>query len=93
MWGERTRRTFLALVLWIVFGFVAWNVAFDYGIRVAAQQYLWQEYQSRLHGRPGLPIDDVMRPAARASAIRATVIGGGIAALGGVLVLLANRRG
>jgi hypothetical protein len=92
MWGDRTGRTFLALLLWIVFGFVAWNVAFDQGIRVAAQQYLWQEYDNRMHGRPGLRIDDVMGPAARASAVRATVIGGGIAAAGVVLVWIASRR-
>lgn len=93
MWGDRTRRSLLALLLWIVFGLVAWNVAFDYGIRVAAQQYLWQEYDHRTHGRPGLRIDDVMRPAARASAVRATIIGGGVAVVGAVLVLAANRRG
>jgi len=77
----------------MVFGFVASNVAFDQGIRVAAQQYLWREYDNRLHGRPGLRIDDVMRPAGRASAVRATIIGGGIAVVGAVLVVLANRRG
>jgi hypothetical protein len=93
MSGDRTRRTFLALLLWFVFGFFAGNVAFDYGIRVAAQQYLWQEYANRMHGRPGLRIDDVMRPAAAASAVHATVIGGGIAIVGIVLVWIANRRG
>jgi hypothetical protein len=92
MWGDRTRHPLLALLLWIVFGFVAWNVAFDQGIRVAAQQYLWHEYDDRVHGRPGLRIDDVMRPAARRSAVRATLIGGGIAVVGAVLVWMAVRR-
>lgn len=92
MWGELRRVYRIALVLWIALGFIAWNVVFDYGIRAAAQHYLWQEYDSRVHGRPGLRIDDVMRPEARDSAVRATVIGGGIAVAGIVLAVIARRR-
>ena len=38
--GTPWRRALVAAVLWLVLAFCIWNVRFDWGIRVAASEYL-----------------------------------------------------
>jgi hypothetical protein len=84
------RRT--AVVLWLVLGFVSWNVVFDQAILEGGREYLIRQL---LHGYgqgPGATIHGVMDGAASRGAWRATAVGGGIAAAGLALVWLAGRR-
>ena len=62
---EPRRLARVALVLWIVWAVVAWNVVFDHVIVVAGRQYLHAASEAARAGGPYARIDDWMRPAVR----------------------------
>jgi hypothetical protein len=53
-----------ALVLWIAWAIVAWNVVFDHVIELAGRRYLRAAAEAVQAGGPYARIDDWMRPAA-----------------------------
>jgi hypothetical protein len=72
---RRRRAAAVAAALWCVLAFCVWNVRFDYGVRVGADEFL----RSRIHAlrlnRPH-PIEmaDAMRATIAASARGATLM-------------------
>lgn len=90
--GRRARLIRAAVGLWLAFGVVVWNVAFDVQQERAMKVYF---YRVALHqsGRgPSVAIDDVMRPAAGRAARAASAWAGAVAGAGLLLVWYARRR-
>lgn len=86
---RRARRWLIAL--WLVFGFVVWNVIFDNEIRLATDAYLARQGQHDAGIAPEVTIDSFMQPAERRGLRRAS-IWGAAAALGGIALTLAVTR-
>lgn len=94
-----SRLTLLAAGCWLVLAFFVWNVRFDYGVRVAASQFLAAR-PLQLHS-PVLPIGahdqapiemaDAMRTGIDASARAAARLASPVAAIGVVLLAIAVR--
>ena len=93
------RLTLLAAGCWLVLAFLVWNVRFDYGVRVAASQFI-AEHSVRLHSpapptglRGPAPIEmaDAMRSGIDASAQAATRLASPVAAIGVALLAIAVR--
>jgi hypothetical protein len=80
------------IVLWLLFGFVVWNVVFDYEIRVATDDYLARQGAHDAGRGPSVPIDSVMHPAKIRGLTRASIWGGAAAAAGIGLTLIASRK-
>ena len=94
----RDRRA-LAASLWILLTFLVWNVRFDYGIRVAAAEYV---NARTLHVRgqaPSIEMGSAMREAKAESAVAATAVSAPALALAlwlgatAVIRSAAGRRG
>jgi hypothetical protein len=79
-------------VLWLVFGFVLWNVIFDTAVIEGGRDYLIRQNLHRQGQGPGATIHGVMDEAVARGARAATAIGGGVCAVGLTLVLVAGRR-
>ena len=86
------RRMVTAIVLWLVFAFVVWNVVFDRIVVLAGRRYSHDAMMLyRTTGRY-LRIDDVMRPAVShglwvASSVALAIVAGAM-----VLIRLAALR-
>lgn len=91
MTAER-RATVTAVVLWLVFAFLVWNVIFDRLIVLAGRRY--SHDATVLYRTTGtyLRIDDVMRPAIAHGALVASLSAGAIAIAALVLIRLAAAR-
>src|SRR5262245_65805599 len=83
---ERMAR--VALVLWIAWAVVVWNVIFDQTIVLAGRDYIQAALAAGVG--PFANMDDWMRPAVTRGAWLATVAGGAIPGNGGCLSRLAR---
>lgn len=82
----------VAVVLWLVFAFLVWNVIFDRLIVLAGRRY---SHDATVYFRATgkyLLIDDVMRPAIRNGVLVASLSAGAIAVVALVLIRLAAAR-
>lgn len=82
----------LAVVLWLVFAAVVWNVIFDRMLVLAGRRYSYDAtVVFRTTGRY-LLIDDVMRPATARAASTASIAAIGIVVVSLVVIKLAASR-
>jgi hypothetical protein len=81
-----------AVLLWLVFGFVLWNVVFDAAVIQGGRDYVTRQNLSQQGKGPGATIHGVMDEAVARGARMATAIGGGVCAAGIALVWGAGRR-
>lgn len=82
----------VALVSWLAFGAVLWNVVFDWFVIDGGRDYLTRENRHRSGSGPGVTIHGVMDDAVARGARTATAAGGGAAGVGLGLVWAAGRR-
>jgi hypothetical protein len=87
MWGRRA-----AVLAWLAFAFVAWNVMFDRGNYVAGVQFAQTSIELHQQGRQPLTIADGYQPLVRASAARATLGAAVILVAGLALIFLTSTR-
>ncbi len=59
-----------------------WNVVFDHAVEVAARKYVRAAAEAAQMGRPSLPADQWMRPAAARGALTASAAAAGVLAAG-----------
>jgi hypothetical protein len=85
------RRSLAAFCLWLVFGFVTWNVVFDRRVAVAAVAFTREQTRSHEQGLPTVSIADGFSPKVRTAAVDATAWAGGLTALGLILSVAAAR--
>ncbi|MBS1817422.1 MAG: hypothetical protein JSU08_05815 [Acidobacteria bacterium] len=89
---EGRRAVVAAVVLWVAFAFVVWNVIFDRMIVLAGRRY--SHDAAVLYRSTGryLLINDVMRPAVSHAAVVASSVAGAIIAVSLVAIAVAARR-
>jgi hypothetical protein len=85
------KRRLVAFCLWLVFGFVTWNVVFDRRVAVAAVAFTREQTRQYQRGAPTVSIDDGFSPSVRTAAVDATAWAGGFTALGLILSAAADR--
>jgi hypothetical protein len=83
----------LALVLWLVWAAIVWNVVFDHVIVEAGREYVRSALTAAAGSGPYARIDDRMRPALPRALRAASAAAGVIILVGLVAVRLAARRG
>ncbi len=85
------RAVITAVVLWVVFAFLVWNVIFDRIIVLAGRSY---SHDATVAFRAGhdLRIDDVMRPAIAHGVRVASLWAGVVVVVGLVLIRVAAAR-
>jgi hypothetical protein len=84
-------RVRVAIVLWLVFAAVVWNVIFDRVLVLAGRRYVWQAYMAA-DADAYLPINDVM-PQAIHHGVRVASLWSGLLAVAGLaLIIFAARR-
>jgi hypothetical protein len=81
----------LAMVLWIVWATIVWNVVFDRVLVVAGREYVRSAFAAASGSGPYERIDDVMRPAVPRAFWAASAAAGVIVAIGFAAVRLAVR--
>jgi len=81
-----------AVVLWLAFGFVLWNVIFDTAVIEGGRDYLIRQNLHQQGQGPDATVHGVMDEAVARGARVATAIGGGVCAVGLTLVFVAGRR-
>lgn len=83
----RASRALLAAGLWFLLAFLAWNVRFDYGVRLSATHYLVaRAYYLRHHG-PEVYLSDAMRDGIAHAARSATHVATPIAMIATALLV------
>lgn len=82
-----------AAIFWCVFGFVLWNAIFDDQVREAARVYLRLQNRHEQGIGPAVHMQDVMRPAIRRGAGRASAWAGGVTVAGLGAIAWASKRG
>jgi len=82
----------LALILWIVWAVVVWNVVFDRVLVLAGRQYVYAASLSARESGRYLRPGDWMRPAIRRGVRLASAAAGGILMVGAVAIPIATRR-
>jgi hypothetical protein len=90
MQASTARRT--ALVLWMAFAFVIWNVIFDRHVYVAAVRFTQQQIERHERGEQVSSIEEAFTPEVGRAALRASLWGGTVLAIGIVLTGAAARR-
>jgi hypothetical protein len=85
-------RTRLAVVLWIVWAIVVWNVVFDRVLVVAGREYVRSAMTAANGSGTYARSDDAMRPAVPRALGAASAAAGLIVLVGLVAVRLAARR-
>ena len=90
MLGKSSRT--VALLLWVAFAVVTWNVVFDRHVYVAAVRFTLQQIQRYDQGEQVSSIEDAFTPELGRAALRATGWGGGVLAAGVALTHWASRR-
>ena len=88
----RRQSIIVAVVLWLVFAFVVWNVVFDRILVLAGRRYSHDAVTLYRSSGRYLRIDDVMRPAAARAARVASLAAGAIVTTGLALIAVAVRR-
>ena len=78
------RRARLAVTLWIVFGFVTWNVVFDRAVADAGRQFTRQQILNQQQGAPLDSIAAAFSPELGPAALKASLYAGIVLACGGV---------
>lgn len=86
------RKVRIAVVLWIVFGVVVWNVIFDHHVSTAAGRYVYEATLAFRGQAPPVTMDSVMRPAIARGVQSASIWGGLIVAVGLAAVAFGARR-
>ena len=86
-----SRSAVVAFLLWLVFGFVTWNVVFDRRVAIAGAAFTREQTLNHQQGRPLVSIDDGFSPGVRAAAVRATLWAGGLTAIGMIVSFVAGR--
>jgi ABC-type Fe3+ transport system permease subunit len=81
----------LAMVLWIVWAAIVWNVVFDRVLVVAGREYVRSAWAAAGGSGPYARIDDRMRPAVSRAFWAASAAAGVIVAIGCAAVRLAAR--
>ncbi len=81
----------LALVLWIVWAVVVWNVVLDHVIVIAARDYLYAADLADLGRGPRVRMDDFMRPAVTRGVSLASLSAAGLIIIGVLAVRVASR--
>jgi hypothetical protein len=89
---NQRRAVRLAVVLWLVFAGVVWNVIFDRMLVLAGRRYSYDATVLFHSTGRYLLIDDVMRPAIRRAAWTASAVAGAIVVASLVVVRLAATR-
>jgi hypothetical protein len=85
-------RSRLAIVLWLAWAAVVWNVVFDRVLVVAGREYVRSAMAAANGSGTYAHIDDVMRPAVPRAVGAASAAAGLIVLVGLVAVRLAARR-
>jgi hypothetical protein len=91
-WGPRRLRR-LALLAWVVFAFVTWNVVFDRQVYIAAVHFTQQQIERYQQGQPVSSIAAAFSPRVGDAAVHASLWGGSLLAAGLLLTFLAGRYG
>jgi hypothetical protein len=92
--GTPRRRALVAAVLWIVLAFCIWNVRFDWGLRVAASQYLNARFAYEQGRGPRVELAQWMDRAIADSTRQATFLAApAIGIAFGLTVFVSRRRG
>jgi len=91
MSGAEGRAARLAAVLALIAVVFVWNAVFDRGIDAGVKRYL-ELQDARSSDGPLIYVQDIMRPAAAASAVRATAWSAPIAFAGLAAVWWLGRR-
>jgi hypothetical protein len=86
------RRFRIALFLWLLFGFVVWNVVFDHTVRAATWRYIRLQNDYLAGTGPRVRMHDVMDAGIRDGVKRATLSGGAIVLAGTLAVVFARRN-
>jgi hypothetical protein len=81
----------LAMLLWILWAAIVWNVVFDRVLVVAGREYVRSAWAAAGSSGPYERIDDAMRPAVPRAFWAASAAAGVIAAIGFAAVRLAVR--
>ena len=81
-----------AALAWLACAAVVWNVVFDDGVTQGVRDYLTRQALHQQGRGPAVTIPEVMDPATARAARAATAWGGGIGALGLLVVWAASRR-
>jgi hypothetical protein len=89
--GVISRRR-LAVVLWVAWAAVAWNVAFDQVLVFAGRETVGAAFAAVRTGAPYVRIDDWMRPALWRALWIATATAAAILVTGLCAIRLATRR-
>ena len=87
----QARHVRMAVILWLVFAGVVWNVIFDRVLVLAGRRYAWRAYMAA-DTSAYLPINDVMPEAIRHGVWIATMWAGLLAGVGLTLGVFAQRR-
>jgi hypothetical protein len=90
--GMPWRRALVAAVLWIVLAFCIWNVRFDWGVRVAASQYLNARLAYEQGRGPRVELADWMDRAIADSSRQATFSAAPAIGIAFGLTVFASRR-
>jgi hypothetical protein len=90
--GTPWRRALVAAVLWIILAFCIWNVRFDWGIRVAASEYLNARFAYEQGRGPRVELAESMDRAIEDSRRAATLLALPAVGVAVGLTLYALRR-
>jgi hypothetical protein len=82
----------VALVLWIAWAVIVWNVVFDHVLVNAGRWYLQAAYRAAELGGPYVHIEDWMRPAVARGLALATGAGGAILVVGLIAIRFGSSR-
>ena len=81
-----------ALILWIAWALIVWNVVFDRVLVTAGRWYLEAAYRAAELGGPYVRIDDWMQPAVTRALAIASAAGGAILLIGLIGVRAGSPR-
>ena len=80
-----------AIILWLLFAFVVFNVRFDWQARLANHAFVRSQIVRHQQGLPTLTINEAFRPMVRQAAEEAALWFAAIAGFGAAATLLAAR--
>lgn len=86
------RTSTVAVILWGVFAFTAWNAVFDYTVTAATWRYIRLQGAHLAGDGPPVRMQDIMSDGIRQGLRRASMVGGVIVAIGIAGVVVARRR-
>lgn len=80
-----------AVILWLAFAFVAWNVAFDRAVADAATAFTREQIARAEQGMAVVSIETAFRPQVRRAAAAASGWAALVLAAGGALLAVSHR--